>query len=693
MFSWLLNLKVRFKLTFSYALLIFFLLIIGLLSLNEMSKISSNTVSIGEVDLPGIDLLLQVDRDMNQAVLAQRTLMFTDLADPKFEEYVKENENNIKQAVERWDKYKAIEGIKIDPTMIKTYEEKRTQWIQISNQIVNLRRLDTLEDKLRANELSLGEGNTVFTDAREYLDQLTEISENNANQNLEDSKASYSASIKLLSFGMLIIILISVFAGNRISKLITSPLAQAEEMMDDLKKGHIKARIDYKSGDELGNLAESMNSFANTLEGFTSTMYSVSNGDLSSEARLLDTDDELSPALNKIVYTLRDLQNETNLLIKNSVEGNLNFRGNLNKFEGAYKEIIAGVNNTLDAVILPIQEGSKVLEIMAKGDFTKRVSGDYKGDHQIIKNSINTVAESLNSALLQVSESVQATASAASQISSSTEEMAAGSQELSSQTSEVATAVEEMTSTILQTTKNANTAAENSRNASQQTKVGVIQIKEAKKGMDNIIASTQATGQIINSLANKTDQIGEIAQVIDDIADQTNLLALNAAIEAARAGEQGRGFAVVADEVRKLAERTTKATKEIAETIKAIQREAKEADSSMEAAGRVVTSGIEMNNKVEAALINIDESVQKVAFEIDQVAAASEQQSTTSEEISKNIESISSVTNETTTGIHQIARAAEDLNRLTVTLQDLVSRFKIDGHESSLTYNRRKQLS
>ena len=199
------------------------------------------------------------------------------------------------------------------------------------------------------------------------------------------------------------------------------------------------------------------------------------------------------------------------------------------------------------------------------------------------------------------------------------------------------------------------------------------------------------SAETVKELGKSSDQIGEIIGVIDDIADQTNLLALNAAIEAARAGEQGRGFAVVADEVRKLAERTTKATKEIAGMIKKIQADTTGAVQSMEEGTQEVERGIELADKAGMSLKEIVGVSQKVTDMVTQIAAASEEQSSASEQISKNVEGISKVTGETAQGTQQIARAAEDLNRLTENLQKLIGQFKLgrtdggQGHALDVT--------
>lgn len=319
------------------------------------------------------------------------------------------------------------------------------------------------------------------------------------------------------------------------------------------------------------------------------------------------------------------------------------------------------------------------MTMFADGDLSVSVEKEKDDAIGDMFDGFNRAVSEIHSLISNITEATHATASAANEISSSSEEMAAGAHEQSQQSLEVAGAVEQMTKTILDSNKNANRAAENAKLASRSAEDGARKVEDTQAGMKRIVESAEQTAQKITLLAQKSEQIGEITQVIDDIADQTNLLALNAAIEAARAGEQGRGFAVVADEVRKLAERTTKATKEIAVTIKEIQLESKEADNAMLVARKDVLEGMQHAEDVAASLKDILEAARIVSDIINQVAAASEEQSSAAEQISKNIEGISSVTQQSAAGTEQIARASEDLNNLTVNLQDLISKFKIKG--------------
>ncbi|MGD0590181.1 MAG: methyl-accepting chemotaxis protein [Bacteroidota bacterium] len=296
-----------------------------------------------------------------------------------------------------------------------------------------------------------------------------------------------------------------------------------------------------------------------------------------------------------------------------------------------------------------------------------------------LQNSFDQFVSSIRDTLIRVSETATSVASASAQISSSTEEMAAGSQEQTTQSEEIARAVEQMAKSIAVNSENAGEAAhtaEKAKGAAEQGGKVVLDTVNEMKQIANVVRESAGT---IQNLGKSSDQIGEIIGVIEHIADQTNLLALNAAIEAARAGEQGRGFAVVADEVRKLAEQTTKATKQIAGMIQQIQSDSHGAVRTMANATKQVDAGIVLADHAGVSLQEIVEISQKVTHMVSQIAVANEEQSSTSEQISKNMEAIASVTQQTASGTQQIARAAEDLNRLTETLQSIVNQFKLNA--------------
>lgn len=347
--------------------------------------------------------------------------------------------------------------------------------------------------------------------------------------------------------------------------------------------------------------------------------------------------------------------------------------------EKHYREEIIESKKYLESEVSKI---SSVINRLSEGDLLVEIEHTERKDEiSKLKYQLNIMVSNLRNLLSKVKEAIDATASASNEISASTEEMSAGAKEQTVQASEVASAVEEMAKTILETSSNTSVAAETARHAGENATEGGKVVIQTISGMNRIAEVVMKAAQTVEALGKSSDQIGEIVQVIEDIADQTNLLALNAAIEAARAGEQGRGFAVVADEVRKLAERTTKATKEIADMIKKIQRDTIEAVQSMQEGTSEVETGKELANKAGTALEQIIDGTQKVSKIIKQVAAASEQQSKASEDISRNIEAITTVTHESASGALQIAKAAEDLSRLTVNLQDLVGRFKIEKQE------------
>lgn len=331
-------------------------------------------------------------------------------------------------------------------------------------------------------------------------------------------------------------------------------------------------------------------------------------------------------------------------------------------------------------IATPLLHGVKIAEAIAGGDMTNKIDASLveRGDEigQLMK-SLGGMSENLKGVIGNISQASNQIASASEELSSTAEQMSRGMQQQTSQTSQIASAMEEMSATVLEVAKNSQSASSSANEASSTAQKGGEVVSRTISGMMSIAATVEQSAKTIGELGKSSDQIGEIVAVIDDIADQTNLLALNAAIEAARAGEQGRGFAVVADEVRKLAERTTKATKEIAQMIKNIQKETGTAVSAMEAGTKEVKEGVTLANQAGESLVMIVDAVNKVNDMIRQIATAAEQQSTAAEEISKSIEEIASVTKETSQGSNQTATASHELSRMATELQGTVGQFKI----------------
>ena len=312
-----------------------------------------------------------------------------------------------------------------------------------------------------------------------------------------------------------------------------------------------------------------------------------------------------------------------------------------------------------------------------EGDLTRKLDDSSNDEIGEACRWFNLFIEKLRGIISRVADTTEQLAAAASQVEGSAGQIAAGAERVAVQAGTVATAGEEMAATSSEIAQNCGMAAEGARRASDSANAGAGVVEQTVTVMNRIADRVKSSARTVESLGSRGDQIGEIIGTIEDIADQTNLLALNAAIEAARAGEQGRGFAVVADEVRALAERTTRATKEIGQMIKAIQVETREAVVAMEEGVRDVETGTSEAARSGEALREILERIGEVASQVHQIATAAEEQTATTGEISGNMHQITEVVQETARGADESATAASQLNRVALELKALVGQFRL----------------
>ena len=367
---------------------------------------------------------------------------------------------------------------------------------------------------------------------------------------------------------------------------------------------------------------------------------------------------------NSLLHLLTD----TEMLTKAAVAGQLATRADASQHQGDFRKIIQGVNDTLDAFLKPVRAAADVLHLIAQGDLTVRVQGDFQGDHAAIRDNINKMAEDLSRSMTAVGENVNTLAMASSELAAISTQMGSKAEESVAQINVVSAASE-------QVSKNGQTVATGIEEMSASIKEIAKNASEAAQVAGSAVAVAQSADTKVTKLGESSNQIGQVIKVITSIAEQTNLLALNATIEAARAGEAGKGFAVVANEVKELAKETAKATEDISLKIQTIQQDTTEAIAAIREIGEVIGR----INNISSTIASAVEEQTATTNEISRNVAEAAQGST---EISRNITAVAEIARSTSEGVEKTQRSSQELANLASELARLVGQFQYEQNTS-----------
>lgn len=329
------------------------------------------------------------------------------------------------------------------------------------------------------------------------------------------------------------------------------------------------------------------------------------------------------------------------------------------------------------SIVVPLKETVAMAETVASGDFTPQLKVTRKDELGDLQNSMQRMTTNLRGLIGEMRDGVVQVASAAEELSAVTEQTSAGVHSQKIETDQIATAMQEMTTTTHEVARNAGEAAKSAQDASQQAIQGDGAVNKAVAQIEQLASEMGATKAAMTALRANAESIGGVLDVIKAVSDQTNLLALNAAIEAARAGEAGRGFAVVADEVRGLAQRTRSSTEEIAQLITVLNQSTEHMAVVLEQNMQLTDSSVVLSREAGEMLRRITQSVKSIESMNDQIACAAEQQSAAGEEISRSVTNVRDISDQTAAASEETASSSMELARIGVRLQEMTTRFKV----------------
>ncbi len=515
-------------------------------------------------------------------------------------------------------------------TQLTAYRDGRTQELSLVSQgnVDSARALEFGDQQVRVDKM------------RSLLSQLTTNLQANADAAVATSQLLVQDTLRTLAIiGALALLLggLSVWLMNR---LVAVPLGRVVQRTQSMNKGELGARLNLGRMDEIGLLAQSIDQLSGTVEEMTK---------------------------------------ETDSLVAAALEGQLSTRGDADRFEGAYGRIVKGINDTLDAVVGPLTVSAGYVDRIANGDIPAKITDTYNGDFNMLKNNLNKMTDNLRSLNEELRTGVGVLATSSTEILATISQVATTASETATAVSETSTTAEEVKQTAQLSAQKAKDVQEGAQRTLIVSDAGSRAVADTVEGVDRVREQMESIAESVMRLSEQGQAIGEIIATVNDLAEQSNLLAVNAAIEATRAGEYGKGFAVVAQEMKSLAEQSRQATTQVRTILMEVQKATSAVVMVTDQGTKAATAGVQQAADAGTAIRTLAENVSDAAQAASQIAASSEQQFVGMDQIASAIASIQQATTQSMSGTRQLEASAQSLQELGGRLKVLVERQRVEA--------------